>query len=113
MRALASFGIACPEAYLSPENGEIACVIAGKFSLPAVCAALKRVTGEKYMLKDKTDLGGEKACCVFCRPPRYDAVFGVAAIKKSGEAASGDTHSVIRINEHRFLMALSDGMGSG
>ncbi len=113
VRALASFGIACPEAYLSPENGEIACVIAGKFSLPAVCAALERVTGEKYMLKDKTDLGGEKACCVFCRPPRYDAVFGVAAIKKSGEAASGDTHSVIRINEHRFLMALSDGMGSG
>ena len=44
---------------------------------------------------------------------RSAAVFGVAAVKKSGEKTSGDTHSVIRINEHRFLMALSDGMGSG
>ena len=32
---------------------------------------------------------------------------------KSGERVSGDTHSVIKINEHSFLMALSDGMGSG
>ena len=50
---------------------------------------------------------------MFCRPPLLDAVFGVASKKKKGEKASGDTHSVIRINEHRFLMALSDGMGSG
>ena len=34
-------------------------------------------------------------------------------IVKNGEKVSGDTHSVIRINDHSFLMALSDGMGSG
>ena len=34
-------------------------------------------------------------------------------MKKKGEAESGDTHSVIRIDEKRFLAALSDGMGSG
>lgn len=113
VRALASAGIACPEAYYSAENDEIYVTLVGKIDLAAVCAALTRVTGRQYMLKDKTELGGEKRCCVFCRPPRYDAVFGVACIKKKGETASGDTHSVIRINEHRFLMALSDGMGSG
>ena len=112
VRALGIAGIACPEAYYSAETDEIYAVVVGA-DLSAVCAALSRATGRTYMIKDKTELGGEKSCCVFCRPPKYDAVFGVAAVKKRGESASGDTHSVIRINEHRFLMALSDGMGSG
>lgn len=113
VRALEVAGIACPEAYYSAETDEIYAVLVGDINIAAVCAAIARATGRTYMLKDKSDLGGEKRCCVFCRPPKYDAVFGVAAVKKRGEAASGDTHSVIRINEHRFLMALSDGMGSG
>lgn len=113
VRALAAAGIACPEAYFSAETEEVYAVLVGEVNLSTVCAALTRVTGKKYMLKDKTELGGEKRCCIFCRPPKFDAVFGVAGVKKRGENASGDTHSVIRINEHRFLMALSDGMGSG
>ncbi len=67
----------------------------------------------KYSLKDKLDFDGEKSCLIFGAPPAYDAAFGVAYAIKSGEKVSGDTHSVIRINEHSFLMALSDGMGSG
>lgn len=55
----------------------------------------------------------EKCVCLYIEPPKYDAAFGVAFCVKDGEKASGDTHSVIKINEHSFLMALSDGMGSG
>lgn len=32
---------------------------------------------------------------------------------KDGSAACGDTHSLIKIDEGKFLIALSDGMGSG
>jgi stage II sporulation protein E len=32
---------------------------------------------------------------------------------KAGETAGGDTHSVIKIDERKFMIALSDGMGSG
>lgn len=114
VRTLASCGIACPELYINgDEREEICAVIVGFADLNAILAALWRATGERFQLRNKINYGGEKACYIFCRPPRYDAVFGVASIKKSGEKASGDTHSVIRINEHRFLMALSDGMGSG
>lgn len=114
VKTLASCGIACPELYINgDEREEICAVIVGFADLNAMLAALWRATGEKFQLRNKINYGGEKACYIFCRPPRYDAVFGVASIKKSGEKASGDTHSVIRINEHRFLMALSDGMGSG
>lgn len=114
VKTLASCGIACPELYINgDEREEICAVIVGFADLNAMLAALWRATGERFQLRNKINYGGEKACYIFCRPPRYDAVFGVASIKKSGEKASGDTHSVIRINEHRFLMALSDGMGSG
>ena len=43
----------------------------------------------------------------------FDAAFGVATIQKKGEKVNGDTHSVIKIDERRFMVALSDGMGSG
>ncbi len=112
--ALAACGIACPELFVSgDEREEVSAVIVGRADINAILSALYRATGERFQLKNKINYGGEKSCYIFCRPPAFDAVFGVASVKKSGEKASGDTHSVIRINEHRFLMALSDGMGSG
>ncbi|MCD8373132.1 MAG: SpoIIE family protein phosphatase, partial [Clostridia bacterium] len=111
---LASTGIICPELYVSgEENLEVSAVIVGKTDIKRAEAAIERAIGGPFRLKDKICYDGEKCCYIFCRPPMYDAVFGVATVKKNGEKASGDTHSVIRINEHRFLMALSDGMGSG
>ena len=43
----------------------------------------------------------------------YDMAFGVCGAKKFNSKESGDTHSVIRIGMDKYLMALSDGMGSG
>ena len=40
-------------------------------------------------------------------------MFGVSAVTKDGSMFSGDTHSVLRLSEDKFLIALSDGMGSG
>lgn len=42
----------------------------------------------------------------------YDAVFAAANCSKS-KAATGDTHSFIRIGDTKFMMALCDGMGFG
>lgn len=44
--------------------------------------------------------------------PRLDALFAVASVPKAGSGISGDTHSFVKIGS-RFMMALSDGMGSG
>lgn len=44
--------------------------------------------------------------------PRLDALFAAASVAKDGSIVSGDTHSFIKIGS-RFMMALSDGMGSG
>ena len=110
---LSTHGIACPELYVDSENMEILAVVSGRADAKAMTAIISEVTNRKYLLKDKLSYDGEKSCLVFSAPPRLDAAFGVAYAIKSGEKVSGDTHSVIKINEHSFLMALSDGMGSG
>lgn len=45
--------------------------------------------------------------------PKFDVVFGAANCPKVAGGISGDTHSFIKINNYRFMMALCDGMGSG
>ncbi len=45
--------------------------------------------------------------------PTLDAVFGIGKITKTNSPASGDCHSLVKIDESNFLIALSDGMGSG
>ena len=110
---LSSRGIACPELYVSGDNMEISAVVCGKADIKAITRIISETAQAKYLLKDKLSYDGEKSCFVFGVPPRLDAAFGIAYAIKSGEKVSGDTHSVIKINEHSFLMALSDGMGSG
>lgn len=113
-KALSAHGFSCPEIYISGENGcEINAVILGKINRKAVAEIISKTLKRRYVLKDKIEYDTEKSCYVFGAPPRLDAAFGVAYAIKSGEKVSGDTHSVIRINDRSFLMALSDGMGSG
>ena len=112
-KALASGGIACPEVSIGFDGNEVLCVITGKTDIDKLCGIVSKTLQKRFVLKDKVVYGGEKCCLILGAPPRMDAAFGVAYAIKSGEKISGDTHSVIRINDHTFLMALSDGMGSG
>lgn len=110
---LAARGVSCPELFINGDDMEISAVICGRINLKAVTEIFTAVTKRNYRLKDRLNYDAEKSCYIFGTPPQYDAAFGVAFAIKNGEKVSGDTHSVIKINEHSFLMALSDGMGSG
>ena len=112
-RAFQSRGISCPEVQIDDLCCEISVVICGNFNIKVMCGILQEALGRRYVLKDKLTYDMQKTCLIFTTPPKLDAAFGVAYAVKKGEKVSGDTHSVIRINEHSFLMALSDGMGSG
>ncbi len=53
-------------------------------------------------------------CSITLRPaPVLDAAFGLSSTKKFGSDKSGDTHSLVKIDEGKFMVCLSDGMGSG
>ena len=43
----------------------------------------------------------------------FDIVFGSARAMKANSKSSGDTHSVLKINDDKILLSLCDGMGSG
>ncbi len=111
---LAANGITCPEIKITG-NGDknIYLTLVGCKDFAPVKKCVEETLGESFMLKSKTRYNGDKCAYLLTRPPKYDAAFGVAYAVKNGERVSGDTHSVIKINEHSFLMALSDGMGSG
>lgn len=112
--ALAAEGVSCPEIKMRGQaNKEISLTVVDCKNFAPVKKTVESVTGLKLMLKDKTVYDARKCAYLLVEPPVYDAAFGVAFKVKDNERVSGDTHTVIKINEHSFLMALSDGMGSG
>ena len=114
-RALAAAGFVASEIFLYGENENLTINI----TLPADTDAKRLVKACSHALKtplslaEKIALTSLVSCFVLRRKANFDAAFGIASCPKSGESASGDTHSIMKIDERRFLVALSDGMGSG
>lgn len=78
-----------------------------------LCAVAGKALGVPLSLSEKIPLTRDRACFVLKRKANFDAAFGIASRTKDGVEESGDTHSILKIDERSFLVALSDGMGSG
>ena len=114
-RALQEHGILSSEIFVYGEDDTLTVSMTLSESVPAkkVCAVASEALGVPLALSEKLPLTHDRACFILTKKPRYDASFGLAGCPKAGERASGDTHSILKIDERRFLVALSDGMGSG
>lgn len=114
-RALQENGILSSEIFIYGEDADytVSMTLEETADAKTVCRTAGTVLGVPLALADKIPLTITRACFVFRRKPHFDAAFGIAARPKQGETTSGDTHSILRIDERRFLVALSDGMGSG
>lgn len=84
-----------------------------EFSHTQIQNVISKTLGINMLLTEKSDITEDKCYLSFNKAADYDAVFGIAKVTKDGSETSGDTHSVMRISGDRFLVALSDGMGSG
>ncbi len=113
--ALAKKGVVCSEILIYGEEDDISVTLTvfGKCENAKIVQAASEVLGMPLLTSEKLVLSRDKFCYTLRKKPNFDAAFGVATTQKHGEKLSGDTHSVIRIDEKRFLTALSDGMGSG
>ncbi len=113
--ALLKAGIVCSEVliYGEEQNPTLSLVTFGKSDVKKIALIASALFAIPLMISERITLSQDKYCCILRKKPCFDAAFGVASAKKTGEAASGDTHSVIKIDERRFMVALSDGMGSG
>ena len=75
---------------------------------------LKKLLGVPFTI-DKTESGSLSGHTIVyaSSKPRFDVVFSVCGCAKDKSGVSGDSHSFIKIDDHRFMMAICDGMGSG
>ncbi len=113
--ALAKEGIMSAEIFLYGEGAEKTLSVTLESKIPGrrIAELCSKALGVPFALSEKIPLTADRACFIFKKKPRFDAAFGVASRPKEGERASGDTHSILKIDERRFIVALSDGMGSG
>ena len=113
--ALLGAGIVCSEVmiYGEDDNLTLSLITFGRADVKKIAAIASHLFGVEMMISQRLALSRDKFCCILKKKPHYDAAFGVACARKDGETASGDTHSVIKIDESHFMVALSDGMGSG
>ena len=58
-------------------------------------------------------VGREKATYTFLQKPKFLCSYGVAKMVQTGQEISGDSFRAGRCDGCRFVMAMSDGMGSG
>lgn len=92
----------------------VSMIVTGKeFSVSAIKKIVESVINTNLNLTEKCFVTDEKCYLCFKGSAKFDAVFGVCSLKKDNSAVSGDTHAVSRIQGDKFLVALSDGMGSG
>ena len=113
--ALLGAGIVCSELLLCGEedNLTLSLVTFGNADVKKISAVVSHYLNENMIISEKLYLSNDKFCCILRKKPHFDAAFGIASAKKSGESISGDTHSLIKLDEKKFMVALSDGMGSG
>ncbi|MBR5192066.1 MAG: SpoIIE family protein phosphatase [Clostridia bacterium] len=97
------------------ENTETVSLILNmnNFSITGLQTIISKVVGKNMLLCDKNDISRDKCFLSFRKCADYDAVFGIAKCTKDNSLSSGDTYSVTRLDGDKFLVALSDGMGSG
>ncbi len=114
-KALSTAGILSSEIFLYGEGSglTVSMTLAEGTDGKRVCAVASQALGVPLSLAEKLPLTSDRTCFVLRRKARFDAAFGVAAKAKENASASGDTHSILKIDERRLLVALSDGMGSG
>lgn len=113
--ALAKVGVVTSEVliYGEEDSPTLSLITYGRADISKISAVASHILGIELTASKRLQLGDEKYCCILRKKPKYDAAFGVATRKKAGETASGDTHALLKIDERRFMVALSDGMGSG
>ncbi|MBQ9786430.1 MAG: SpoIIE family protein phosphatase [Clostridia bacterium] len=80
----------------------------------AIAKIVSKVCGHKMDIYD--DISSTRAgwqVLTLKSAPKYDVVFGIASRTKTGSIKSGDSFSVIKIKDGKYLFAICDGMGSG
>ena len=71
---------------------------------------LTKILGEKIVLNEEVNVGKKLS---FLSDDKYVMAMGIANMTKSKSKLSGDSTLTVRLKDGKYLLAISDGMGSG
>ena len=77
-------------------------------------SVVSKVLNHKVAIVDVSQsdmIGG--SVVVLKSAPNYEIVFGVKTIKKTSSKVSGDSYSLLKITDDKYMVSICDGMGSG
>ncbi len=108
-------GVNLQEAMIFGEGDgiEIHMITAEGVDADRLIACVNECFKAKFCIAERYSLEGRKEFFMLERACKTDCVFGVATVAKEGESECGDTHTLIKLGRNKFMLALSDGMGSG
>jgi len=117
LKRLARVGVLAKEAVIFQQGDEISVTVAvssADVKKESIGKVVSSICATKMMLlESQTTQNKNWTVMTYVPAPKYDVLFGFACQKKQGSVVSGDTHSFVRIDQQKFLVALCDGMGSG
>lgn len=75
---------------------------------------VSRAVNNKLMIKsiEPSEIIGASIVTMITRP-NYDVAFGSSSINKMGKLVSGDSKTLIKLDDGKFMVSICDGMGSG
>ncbi len=85
------------------------------FSVKEIAGALSVVLNRRMVpaVDMQRFLTSEEQTVLFEEESKYLTLTGVAQVTKEGEHVSGDSHSILQVNNGTMMILLSDGMGTG
>lgn len=84
-----------------------------EFENKNIAKILGNALQKKVHVSSYVNLSSSYSAITFTPSPKYDAIFGISQKCKKGNSLCGDCHSLTKIDEGRFMVAVNDGMGSG
>ncbi len=87
-----------------------------KCDIKKIARILEKVLQDKFSIQgQECGLREEKSGCKFTyySEDKYKLQIGVATSTKAGSPVSGDSHVEAKLEDGKYLLAISDGMGSG
>ncbi|MBP5651595.1 MAG: SpoIIE family protein phosphatase [Clostridia bacterium] len=80
--------------------------------LETIEKCVSKTIGKQFFVIETLDKGNMQMLTLK-QKPNFDIVFGISSVGKDGVMKNGDTHSVIKLADGKFMVGLSDGMGTG
>lgn len=84
-------------------------------SVRELARLISHTVGTRYVSdrENRALVGQESTLYTFQEDSRYSVYYGIARMMKEGEQLSGDNFSFLPLDNGKFVMSLSDGMGCG